>query len=77
METFKSIIVLGILISCFIVFETPLYIALGILGLMLCAGSYKSRKDGGIDERYKFGCLSFIIGIILVIVSFIVYTYFG
>ena len=77
MRTFKFILVLAIIIACCVIFKAPLFITIGLAGLIFFANSFVSRKKGGMDNRYKFGWMSFIIGIILLIISAIIYSSLG
>lgn len=74
MKTLKSFAGLIILIACCIIFKAPLFITIGLAGLSFFVNSYHVTKNGDIDNRYKFGCTSFILGLVLILISFIIYT---
>lgn len=46
-----------------IVADAPLNGTIGVAGLWAIASSFKARKDGGRDGRYRFGWLRFLLGL--------------
>lgn len=43
----------------------------GMAGLWAIGGAFRSRKDGGIDQRYNFGWIRFFIGLACLAVAVI------
>lgn len=70
-RTIGGIITCLILLVCCIVFEADIAVSLGILGLSCMSASFVSRKDGGMDGRYKFLVIWFLLGLVLLILAFI------
>lgn len=72
MKKIAGYLALIIILICCFVFEGPLEGKLCAIGVVLLAGGYKIRKDGGIDGRYKIAWVSLLLGIGCFVAAFLV-----
>lgn len=63
---FVGMIVGGIVAGC------PLSGTIGVAGLWAIGGAFRARKDGGIDERYNFGWVRFLLGLVCIAIAMII-----
>ena len=70
-RTIFGIITCIILLVCCIVFEADIAVSLARLGLSCMATSFVSRKDGGMDGRYKFLIIWFLLGLTLLVLGIV------
>lgn len=62
---FVGMIVGGLVAGC------PLNGTFGVAGLCAFAGAFRARKDGGVDGRYNFGWVRFLLGLVCIAIAMI------
>lgn len=65
------VIAVAMLIGGFVA-EGPANGVVGVTGLWCIAGSWSSRKDGGVDQRVKIRWVRLLVGLALLAVAFII-----